>query len=367
MEEVKCKLTEFSPGAGCGCKISPKVLDKILKTSDENNCNNDSTIFFKDLIVGHETKDDAAVYRFDEQYSVISTTDFFTPIVDDPKSFGMIAATNAISDVFAMGGTPLMAIAILGWPVKKLSVEAAKSVIDGAREICKRANIPLAGGHSIDIDVPIFGLAVTGKIKTNNVKKNSSARCTDKIYLTKPLGIGIMSTAEKKGILENQDRQNIVNWMTTLNSIGAIYGELDYVHGVTDVTGFGLLGHLLEMCEGANLVAEICCSKLPLIKNLDKYVAAQSFPGGIKRNLDSYGEKVHFVGESFSDGKDLLDWQNILADPQTSGGLLIAVDKKFEKEFLNISQQHRQQVYEIGSFFYEEEIIKNNSWIRVEK
>jgi len=281
----KIKLTQFSPGAGCGCKISPADLEEILEKSR-------STFLDKNLLVGNESKDDAAVYNVGNGIAIISTTDFFTPIVDDPYLFGKIAAINAMSDVFAMGGKPIMAISILGWPLDKLPKEIASQVIDGAIAACAEAGIALAGGHSIDIPVPIFGLAVTGIINKENIRRNNAALEGDYIFLTKPLGIGILSTAAKKGILEEQHLADSINIMSQLNSIGAELGKLQGVSAMTDVTGFGLLGHLIEMCEGSNLSAEIHFNKIPKVEGIDKYINEKAIPGGTFRNLKSFEPMV---------------------------------------------------------------------------
>jgi selenide,water dikinase len=233
MEEIK--LTQFSHGAGCGCKIAPAVLDKILHTSlPKAN--------FPKLLVGNESKDDAAVYELNDGSCIISTTDFFMPIVDDAFTFGSIASVNAISDVYAMGGKPTMALAILGWPISKLPEELAQKVLDGSRDVCAKAGIPLAGGHSIDSPEPIFGLAVTGTVEKKNLKKNNSAQAGDVVYLTKPIGVGIITTAQKRGLAEADDLAEAVRVMTELNILGADFGKLDYVNAMTDITGFGLLG-----------------------------------------------------------------------------------------------------------------------------
>jgi selenide,water dikinase len=234
MSEIK--LTQYSHGAGCGCKIAPAVLDKILH-SDFKSAG------FSKLLVGNESKDDAAVYELDNDNCIISTTDFFMPIVDDAFTFGKIASVNAISDVYSMGGNPIMALAILGWPVDKLPAELAQKVLDGAREVCREANIPLAGGHSIDSPEPIFGLAVTGTVSKANLKKNNTAHAGNLLYLTKPLGVGIITTAQKRGLALNEDVTRAVTYMTTLNAVGAAISKHNFVTALTDITGFGLLGH----------------------------------------------------------------------------------------------------------------------------
>jgi selenide, water dikinase len=305
------KLTEFSPGAGCGCKISPAELQGIMKHIPVNSG-------FDRLLVGCESRDDAAVYDLGNGTALISTTDFFTPIVNDPYDFGSIAATNAISDVYAMGGRPLVAISILGWPVSKLPPEMAARVIEGAVDSCRDAGIPLAGGHSIDISDPVFGLAVTGIVSTDHIKKNNTARPGSRLFITKPLGIGILSTAGKKGFLDEQDYLNSVAWMTKLNSSGIELGQMDCVQAMTDVTGFGLLGHLLEICEGSRVSARIHYRAIPRLEHTDHYISKNCIPGGTYRNWKSYGEKISEIPEN---------QKVILADPQTSGGLLIVVDR----------------------------------------
>jgi selenide, water dikinase len=308
MEQIK--LTQYSHGAGCGCKISPAVLDRILHSDSPKGS-------FPSLLVGNESKDDAAVFDLGDGTCIVSTTDFFMPIVDDPFTFGAIASVNAISDIYAMGGDPLMAIAILGWPINKIPAEIAQGVLEGSRDVCRKAGIPLAGGHSIDCPEPVFGLAVTGKLKKEYLKRNDTAREGALLYLTKPLGIGIVTTAQKKGIVKDNHLKKAIDTMLTLNAFGADTGKLTYVSAMTDVTGFGLLGHLCEMCEGSNLSASIEFNKVPAFDFLDQYIQQKSMPGGTTRNLDSYSHKI----SSLTDAQ-----KAILADPQTSGGLLIAVD-----------------------------------------
>ncbi|HXB10470.1 MAG TPA: selenide, water dikinase SelD [Bacteroidia bacterium] len=310
------RLTQYSHGAGCGCKISPKILDSILHSTKPS-------VKYKNLIVGNESKDDAAVYDIGGGQGLISTTDFFMPIVDDPYQFGKIASANAISDVFAMGGTPVMAIAILGWPINKLPAEVAAQVLEGAREICNSVNIPLAGGHSIDSPEPIFGLAVNGMIDLKNLKRNDTAKEGNILYLTKPIGIGILTTAEKKGILKKEHEGLAAQIMMRLNTIGAKLGKLSGVTAMTDVTGFGLLGHLSELCEGSYLSAIVNFDKVKLITDLDGYLAENALPGGTTRNWDSYGNKIGQLSDK---------QRNILCDPQTSGGLLIAVEPEAQNE-----------------------------------
>ncbi len=332
----KIKLTQFSHGSGCGCKIAPNVLTEILKTD---------TFYQPDprLLVGNDTKDDAAVYDLDDKTVLISTTDFFTPIVDDPFDFGGIASVNAISDIYAMGGQPLMAISILGWPVDTLSPNIARVVIEGARDACHRAGITLAGGHSIDTPEPIFGLAVTGKADKHRIKTNDGGKAGSELYLTKPLGIGILTTAQKQGVLKNHDLEIALDLMLTLNKIGQDLSKLDTVTAITDVTGFGLLGHLIEMCEGSNLYAEIEFDKIPKIEGLEPYLEKKTFPGGTTRNFDSYGQKVSVMDDIP---------KAILCDPQTSGGLLVALDPKGEKEFESICKNYGLELEKFGVLKY---------------
>lgn len=316
MSDQQIKLTEYSHGAGCGCKISPKVLGTILATQ---------LPVFDDpkLLVGNQTRDDAAVYKLNDTTGIISTTDFFMPIVDDPFTFGRIAATNAISDIYAMGGTPMMAIAILGWPVDKLPAEVAQQVVDGGRQACADAGIMLAGGHSIDSPEPIFGLAVTGQIPLDELKQNNTAKVGDKLYLTKPLGIGILTTAQKQKKLADADLNTAADAMCQLNILGPNIAKIPQVNALTDVTGFGLAGHLLEMCHGAELGAKIDISLLPLLPNAQQYLEMGCIPGGTHRNFDSYGEHLPLLSEQ---------QKAIICDPQTSGGLLISVSAEGEAE-----------------------------------
>jgi selenide,water dikinase len=332
------RLTQFSPGAGCGCKIAPKDLEEILKNSRSN-------LIFENLLVGNDSKDDAAVYDIGDGKAIVSTTDFFTPIVDDPFDFGRISATNAISDIYAMGGKPLMAIAILGWPLDKLPAEIASKVISGAREVCDKAGIPLAGGHSINSTDPIFGLAVTGIVSSSKVKQNNSATEGCLLYLTKPLGIGLVSTAEKFGVARDEDRAEATKLMTTLNTAGIAFAERPEVKSMTDVTGFGLLGHSLEMAEGSGLKAVIEYDKVPRIAGVDYYIKQECIPGGTNRNFSSYGHKVSPMTG---------DQRALLCDPQTSGGLLLAVEKDMAAEFEKFAVSEGVTLTEIGYFVKKE-------------
>ena len=317
------RLTQYSHGAGCGCKISPKVLDVILAGSGAQNLD-------PRLWVGNASRDDAAVYALDNERGVVSTTDFFMPIVDDPFDFGRIAATNAISDIYAMGGDPLMAIAILGWPVNILPPEVAREVIRGGRAVCDAAGIPLAGGHSIDAPEPIFGLAVTGVVQKKHMKRNDTALAGSTLYLTKPLGIGILTTAEKKSRLRDEDIGLARDWMCTLNKPGSRFGKLDGVQAMTDVTGFGLLGHLVEMADGAGLTALLDYAAVPRLPGVEHYIAEGCVPGGTLRNFESYGDRIGTLTDAQRD---------LLCDPQTSGGLLVAVSPEGEAEFLIVAAE----------------------------
>ena len=317
------RLTQYSHGAGCGCKISPKVLELILEGSGAQHLD-------PKLWVGNASRDDAAVYALDETRAVVSTTDFFMPILDDPYDFGRIAATNAISDIYAMGADPLMAIAILGWPVSLLKPEIAREVVRGGRAACEAAGIPLAGGHSIDTPEPIFGLAVTGVVEKSCLKRNDTATVGCQLYLTKPLGIGILTTAEKQSKLRKEEWGLACHWMCTLNKAGSSFGKLPDVTAMTDVTGFGLLGHLLEMVQGSGLTAQIEFSKVPRLPGVDYYLQQGCVPGGTGRNFESYAEKITPLTE---------EQKLLLCDPQTSGGLLVAVTEQGQERFLELTAQ----------------------------
>ena len=291
------------------------------------------------LLVGNETADDAAVYDLGNGTAIISTTDFFMPIVDDPFDFGRIAATNAISDIFAMGGKPIMGIAILGFPTNVLPAEVAQKIVDGGRFACHQAGIALAGGHSIDSPEPIFGLAVTGVIDTEKVKRNASAKSGCKLYMTKPLGIGILTTAEKKGKLKPEHQGLATAAMCQMNSIGSQFSQVDGVTAMTDVTGFGLLGHLIEICEGSNLSAVVFADKIKTLDGVKDYIAQGCVPGGTGRNFDSYGHKVGVLTE---------EQKAILCDPQTSGGLLVAVEPNSVQTVIEIAKDAGIDLYEVG-------------------
>ncbi|SHF12908.1 selenide, water dikinase SelD [Alkalibacter saccharofermentans] len=342
MDDIK--LTEYSHGAGCGCKISPEILESILEGSK-------SSLEFPKLLVGNSSKDDAAAFDLGNGTSVLSTTDFFMPIVDDPYTFGKIAATNAISDIYAMGGKPLMAISIFGWPIKKLPVDVARQVIAGGKSVCENAGIPLAGGHSIDSPEPIFGLAVTGLVENINLKKNNSATEGCELFLTKPLGIGILTTAQKRKKIAAKDLSQAIDAMCTLNSIGEDIAKIKGVKALTDVTGFGLLGHLTEICEGSDISAVVDFEKVSLLDNTLKYLSMGCTPGGTRNNFASYGHKISPLTE---------DQMNILCDPQTSGGLLVAVEKDSVEEFLNVTKNAGLHLDSIGIT-----VPKSNHFVKV--
>jgi len=309
--ENPIRLTEFSHGGGCGCKIAPAVLSEILASTPLRTLP-------KDLLVGIETSDDAAVYRLNERQAIVATTDFFTPIVDDPFDFGRIAATNALSDVYAMGGQPIFALALVGMPLGKLPVEAIQRIIEGGESVCASAGIPIAGGHSIDTLEPIYGLVAIGVAHPDRVKRNSSARAGDVLILGKPLGVGILSAALKKGKLSSAGYQQMLATTTQLNTPGMKLAELSGVHAMTDVTGFGLAGHLLEVCRGSRLGAAVRFDDLPVLDDALAWARQGVATGASARNWAGYGHEV-ICPAGFADWK-----RNLLSDPQTSGGLLVA-------------------------------------------
>lgn len=333
-DNIQVKLTEFSHGAGCGCKISPAVLDTILQSAE-------LPAAFPGLLIGNQDRDDAAVMDLGDGTAIISTTDFFMPIVDDAFDFGRIAAVNAISDIYAMGGTPLLAIAILGWPVNTLPPEVARQVIEGGRAACGEAGIPLAGGHSIDSPEPIFGLAVTGRVDISRLKANTGARPGDLLFLTKPLGVGILATAQKQKKLLDAHATLARDSMVKLNTAGQHFSGHSYVHAMTDVTGFGLAGHLRELCAGSGTSAIIRFDDLPQLDadSLYYYYQQGCVPGGSGRNWQSYGRHVE-VAEGFQ--------QTLVCDPQTSGGLLVSVDAQHEQDFLGEAQSIGLDLKPIG-------------------
>jgi len=305
------KLTAFSHGGGCGCKIAPGVLADILKNST-------GFPVPKELMVGIETSDDAAVYKLNDEQALIATTDFFMPIVDDPYDFGRIAATNAISDVYAMGGTPIMALALVGMPINKMPIETIGKIIKGGESICAEAGIPIAGGHSIDSVEPIYGLVVMGLVHPSKVKRNAGARAGDVLILGKPLGVGVLSAALKKDALDAAGYAMMIASTTKLNKPGIALSNMTGVNALTDVTGFGLLGHLLEVARGSGLTAKLSMSKVPLLPNVQQLAVNGFVTGASGRNWDSYGHDVS-LGNGISDIHKAL-----LTDPQTSGGLLVS-------------------------------------------
>ncbi len=337
MERIK--LTKFAHGAGCGCKIAPQVLEEILQDAKTGST-------FPSLLIGNQSNDDAAVYRLNEEEALIATNDFFTPIVDDPRVFGKVAAANALSDVYAMGGQPLMALSILGWPLEKLSTASAREVIAGAMEICEQAGIPLAGGHSIDSTEPFFGLAVNGRVKINHIKSNSNAQAGDVIILTKPIGVGILTTAAKREILDENDLHRLIPLLTQLNKVGTELGKIDAIHAMTDVTGFGLAGHLIEMAEGADLSVQLNFSAIPKIPTVEQYLSKNTIPDATYRNWNAYGSKVHMNSTI-----NTLQAFQLLPDPQTNGGLLIALAPNAVSEIMQIlTQSGFQHAAVIGQF-----------------
>ena len=319
MEQIK--LTQFSHGGGCGCKIAPAVLSKLLAHAPPG-------LLPSDLLVGTETADDAAVYRLNDRQAIVATTDFFTPIVDDPFDFGRIAATNALSDVYAMGGQPIMALAVVGMPIDKLPAEVIGKILEGGASVCRDAGIPVAGGHSIDVLEPIYGLVGIGVVDPAHVKTNAGARAGDVLILTKPLGIGILSAGLKRGLLDEAGYAEMIRWTTLLNRVGATLAPMEGVHAVTDVTGFGLAGHLLEVCRGSKVGARLRFDDLPVIDAAVRLARDGVWTGASARNWGSYGESIVMDGNA-------PEWQRkLLTDPQTSDGLLIACTPESVDEVL---------------------------------
>ena len=310
-EHAPIRLTQLSHGGGCGCKVAPALLREILQGVDH-------ALLPKALLVGIETSDDAAVYQVSDSQAVVATTDFFMPIVDDPFDFGAIAATNALSDVYAMGATPLFALAIVGMPIATLPVGTIRRILDGGQSACLRAGIPVAGGHTIDTVEPIYGLVAIGIVDPRHLKRNAGARPGDVIVLGKPLGIGIYGAAEKRGELEAACYRSMIESTTRLNTPGIALAQIADVHAMTDVTGFGLIGHLLEMCRGGSVSASIAFDRLPLLPQVHALASAGFVTGASKRNWDSYGGDVR-ASAAIGDVE-----RAIATDPQTSGGLLVA-------------------------------------------
>jgi selenide,water dikinase len=320
------KLTSFSHGGGCGCKIAPGVLAEILKQSK-------GFPVPKELLVGIETSDDAAVYKLNDEQALIATTDFFMPIVDDPYDFGRIAATNAISDVYAMGGTPIMALALLGMPIDKLPLEVIGKILQGGEAICAEAGIPIAGGHTIDSIEPIYGLVVLGLVHPSKVKRNADAKAGDKLILGKPLGVGVLSAALKKNALDAAGYAAMIANTTKLNKPGKALADLAGVHALTDVTGFGLLGHLLELVRGAGLTAALDLPSIPLLPGVRQLAEQGYVTGASGRNWAAYGQDV-----SLADGVSQVE-RALLTDPQTAGGLLVSCDPAAVDQVLELFRQ----------------------------
>ena len=337
MKSEGIRLTQYSHSAGCGCKIAPDVLSRILAETDGGA----SSAKFPTLLVGHQSRDDAAAVVLDNDRAVLSSTDFFMPIVDDPYDFGRIAATNAISDIYAMGGTPQLAVAILGWPIDQLAPEIANQVVQGGRDVCAQLGFPLAGGHSIDSPEPIFGLAVTGTVERAHLKRNSGACPGDLLILTKQLGIGIYTTAEKQGKLQATHQGLATELMCQPNQVGALLVKLDGVNALTDVTGFGFAGHLIEMCRGGSLSAIIDLNAIPELPGLDDYIAQGCVPGGTQRNFDALGDDLPSLAS-----RELA----VLCDPQTSGGLLVAVSPSTVEDVQRQLAEQECSSAVVGSF-----------------
>jgi selenide,water dikinase len=332
------RLTEMAHGGGCGCKLSPAVLSQILAKMPV-------AAGIERLLVGTESSDDAAVYQVNEHQAIVATTDFFMPVVDDPFDFGRIAATNALSDVYAMGGTPIMALAVVGMPVDKMPLHVLQDILAGGASVCTAAGIPVAGGHSIDSPEPIYGLVAIGIVDPSRVLRNNTARAGDAIILTKPLGVGIYSAALKRGDLNAAMYEEMLRSMTQLNDAGANMKDIAGVHAMTDVTGFGVLGHLLEMCRGAALGAEILFEELPLFSHARRLAGSGVGTGGAKRNWSSYGHEVELP----ADAPDW--WRGILCDPQTSGGLLIACSQDCVPQAVELIRQRTgNSAHLIGEF-----------------
>ena len=324
------RLTRFSHGGGCGCKISPAVLRDIL--SDTPFASH-LAASYPDLLVGIEHGDDAAVYRLNDEQAIVATTDFFMPIVDDPFEFGRIAATNALSDVYAMGGRPLFALAIVGMPIGKLPNAVIRQILAGGESVCKAAGIPIAGGHSIDAPEPIYGLVGIGVVDPRRVKQNGNGQAGDSLILGKPLGVGIYSAALKKGALSEQQYAAMIATTTQLNTAGADLAGVDGVNAMTDITGFGLLGHLLEITRASKLQARVEMSRLPLLPGVGELAQGGHVTGASLRNWDSYGAEVSLTG--------IPDWQRaVLTDPQTSGGLLVSCTPEARDNVMAVFSQH---------------------------
>jgi selenide, water dikinase len=321
--DMQVRLTQFSHGGGCGCKIAPGVLEQILAKTAPG-------LVPKELLVGIETSDDAAVYRINDRQAIVATTDFFMPIVDDPFDFGAIAATNAISDVYAMGGQPLFALALVGMPVNQIPLEVIRRILEGGESVCARAGIPIAGGHTIDSVEPIYGLVAIGLVDPRNLKRNAGAKPGDQLVLGKPLGVGIFSAALKKGRLDEAGYREMIANTTRLNTPGTKLGTIEGVHALTDVTGFGLLGHLLEIAKGSKTGARIAWNDVPRLPNALELAREGIITGASGRNWNGYGSRVK-LGAALGEAE-----KSVLTDPQTSGGLLVACSPETTKEVLEV-------------------------------
>lgn len=332
------KLTQFAKGAGCGCKIAPAVLEQILASSKVLQQQGN-------ILVGNNSNDDAAIYDLGNGQALIITADFFMPIVDDAFTFGKVAAANAISDVYAMGGKPITAIALLGWPIDKLPAEVASKVMDGARQICEEAGIIISGGHTIDAPEPFFGLSVNGLVAIEHIKRNSTAQAGDIILLSKSIGVGILATAQKRGVLLAEHENEFLAQLTTLNKLGEVLGKQETVTAMTDVTGFGLLGHLIEMCEGADLSAEISYHNIPKLASALHYAKQSVIPDATYRNWNAYANKINIASTV-----DAMESFTLLPDPQTNGGLLVAVNPQHMQTIINLAAQSNVKLVEIGKF-----------------
>lgn len=332
------KLTQYAKGAGCGCKIAPAVLEQILASTKNFEMG-------ENLLIGNSNNDDAAVYDLQNGQALIVTADFFMPIVDDAFTFGQVAAANAISDVYAMGGKPITAIALLGWPIDKIPADIAALVMEGAKTICKQAGIMISGGHTIDAAEPFFGLSVNGMAPVENIKANNTANVGDVLLLTKPIGVGILATAQKRGLLKPEHEKILIDQLTALNYFGERLGAEKGVTAMTDVTGFGLLGHLIEMCEGSKLTAELNYAAIPKLEIAQEYVKQFILPDATYRNWNAYSEKV-----SIGSHLDATESFALLPDPQTNGGLLIAVKPTELQQINALAKLHGVVLFEIGLF-----------------
>lgn len=332
------KLTQYAKGAGCGCKIAPAVLEQILASSKNFQSS-------KNLLIGNSSNDDAAVYDLQNGQALIVTADFFMPIVDDAFTFGQVAAANALSDVYAMGGKPITAIAILGWPIDKIPAVVAAQVMEGAKTICAEAGIIISGGHTIDSAEPFFGLSVNGLVPIEHIKANNTANEGDILVLTKPIGVGILATAQKRGLLKPEDEKIMIEQLTKLNSFGELLGKEKGVTAMTDITGFGLLGHLIEMCEGSNLTAQLTYAAIPKLDAAITYAKQFILPDATYRNWNAYSEKV-----SIDTSIDATESFALLPDPQTNGGLMVAVKSDEFNNIYSLAKQNNITLFEIGVF-----------------